>query len=231
MRPSLLVKLYRRLPPEGPVVGDERDTDSLGLYRMLARFRSRVARRYSEGTLHRLLASDDDEARRAAALALGLAGTMAGSNAVMAARLHDPDPVVRRLAENALWELWFRGGGESLSRELERLLNQRDLNAALAGLDRLVRNAPDFAEAINQRAIVHYRRGDYRAALRDCQRVLKLNPHHFGAQAGLAQCHLRLRQPRAALNAFRQALRIHPDLAEVADAVRALERSLGEGGR
>ena len=62
-------------------------------------------------------------------------------------------------------------------------------------------------------------------------RALSLNPHHFGAQAGMAQCLLNLRKHRAALKAFRQALRIHPHLDGIQDTIRALETALGEEGR
>jgi cytochrome c-type biogenesis protein CcmH/NrfG len=61
--------------------------------------------------------------------------------------------------------------------------------------------------------------------------VLKLNPYHFGAAAGLGQCQMHLGKYRAALKAFRQALRINPGLTEVLAAIQALETALGEEGR
>ena len=61
------------------------------------------------------------------------------------------------------------------------------------------------------------------------KRALELNPFHFGAQSGLAQCFVRLKKPRTALRAFRQALKINPDLDGVAESIRELEESLGEG--
>ncbi len=55
-----------------------------------------------------------------------------------------------------------------------------------------------------------------------------MNPHHFGAQAGLGQCYLQMRKHRAALKAFRAALRINPNMDGVAETIRALENALGE---
>jgi tetratricopeptide (TPR) repeat protein len=98
-------------------------------------------------------------------------------------------------------------------------------------LNDLIRTAPGFAEAYNQRAILHFRLEQYDRSVADCQAVLRLNPHHFGAQAGLGQCYLRLRRHRAALRAFRVALRINPHLDGIAETVRALENALGEEGR
>ncbi len=61
--------------------------------------------------------------------------------------------------------------------------------------------------------------------------MLKLNPHHFGALAGLGQCYLQQRKNKAALKAFRAAMRINPNLDGVAETIRAIENALGEEGR
>jgi tetratricopeptide (TPR) repeat protein len=96
-----------------------------------------------------------------------------------------------------------------------------------AELDELIRDAPEFAEAINQRAIWFFKRGEFARAAEDCEAVLRLNPHHFGAAAGMGQCLLKLNRPQAALRAFRQALAINPEL-DLYDTVRALESLEGE---
>ena len=123
-------------------------------------FRQQVSARYTEGTLCRLLESTDRESRRAAVLALGLFGGFE-SNAVVARALRDGDAIVRNLAVDALWSIWFRGDAEANNRELKRLMQLRDLEQATAGLDALIKKAPTFAEAYNQRAVFHFRRGDF----------------------------------------------------------------------
>src|SRR5262249_54615796 len=115
------------------------------------------------------------------------------------------------------------------ARELEQVVHRADKRSVLRGLHALIRQTNDFAEAYNQRAIVYYGLGDFRKAVADCETVLRLNPYHFGAAAGLAQCLLRLNQPHAALRAFRTALEINPNLDDVEAAVKALEEALGEG--
>jgi tetratricopeptide (TPR) repeat protein len=193
-------------------------------------FCKQVQDRYNEGTLLRVLTAGDVDTRRAAVFALGLLGSQA-VNEALAGCLHDEDEEVARLAGDALWTLWFRGSSPAHSDELHRLVRLRDPEKLLAALDDLIARAPNFAEAINQRAIVHFRLERYDRSAADCETVLKLNPHHFGAQSGLGQCYLRLRKNRAALRAFRVALRINPRLDGIAEAVRELENSLGDEGR
>jgi tetratricopeptide (TPR) repeat protein len=179
--------------------------------------------------LLRLLASPDPRARRAAVLAVGLVGTMT-ANAPLAARLRDDDADVARMAADALWSLWLRGDTPENGDELRRLTRLRDPERALAGLHELIRRAPRYAEAFNQRAVVLFRLGRYEQSIADCHRTLKLNPHHFGAHAGLGQCFLKLRKDRSALKAFRAALRINPHLDGIAETIRTLETALGEEG-
>lgn len=193
-------------------------------------FCKQVKQRYLEGTLLRLLEADYTLARRAAVFALGLLGSPAANDA-LAERLRDEDEGVARSAAEALWTLWFRGDSPAHSDQLYRSLRTRDGEKALASLDALIAQAPRFAEAYNQRAIRHFRLERYDRAAADCEAVLRLNPKHFGAQAGLGQCLLRLRRQRAALRAFRTALRINPHLNSVAEMVKTLENQPGEEGR
>jgi tetratricopeptide (TPR) repeat protein len=194
-------------------------------------FRKKVLERYTEATLVRLLLTGEVRARRAAAFTLGLLGSMEQANGPLAVCLHDDDREVQRLAADALWALWFGADTPAHCRELRRLVRLGSREETLAGLNRLIQKAPHFAEAYNQRAIVQFRLRSFECSAADCERVLELNPHHFGAQAGLGQCYLHLRRHRAALRAFRAALRINPRLDGVAAAIRDLEEALGEEGR
>jgi tetratricopeptide (TPR) repeat protein len=224
----LLVEYYNELPERR--LKEEAPAWRARLQAATETFRQRVAARYTEGTLLRLLESPSAQARQASLMALGLVGTMAGNRAV-AARLHDSSPDVRKVAVDTLWSLWFRADSDANNRELQRLMRMRDREKALAGLNELILHSPAYAEAYNQRAIVFYRMKQYERSVSDCEKVLQLNPVHFGARAGMAQAYLQLRKHRAALKAFREALRIHPHMEGVADTVRALETALGEEGR
>jgi tetratricopeptide (TPR) repeat protein len=209
--------------------GDDEELWAAGVQDAMREFRTAVRQRYSEGTLARLLRSTDARTRRAAVLALGLIGTIEVNPAV-AAVLHDDDPLVQRFAADALWELWFRGGTAEQNRRLQEVVHERDSETARATLDELIRQAPNYAEAYNQRAIGFFKRGEFVRAVDDCETTLRLNPHHFGAAAGLGQCFIKLGKPRAALRAFRTALEINPGLEQLRDTIRSLEEALNRGG-
>lgn len=221
-----LVALYRELPQLLPP--DDPDLWAARMHDRLRVFRHGVDRKYSEGTLQRLLNHPDVETRRAAVLALGLLGTM-DSNAPLASVLRDEDSQVAKMATDALWQLWFRGGTPDQNQELCRVIHLPDFQEVLAGLDDLLRESPGFAEVYNQRAIMYFRRGEYSRSATDCERTLQLNPYHFGAMAGLGQCFLKMRKPRSAVRCFRQAVETNPSLSHLHDTIAAVERSL-EGG-
>lgn len=226
MPTSLLMELFDRLPELRP--GDDEELWAAGARDAVREFRDGVRGRYTEGTLQRILASPDAKTRRAAVLALGLLGTM-DSNPAVAAVLHDADTLVQRFAADALWELWFRGGTAEQNARLRDAARNPDAVKARADLDDLIHQAPSFAEAYNQRAIWYFKRGEFARAAEDCEAVLRLNPFHFGAAAGLGQCFAKIGKPRAAIRAYRTALDINPALEHLRDTIRQLERSLGRG--
>jgi tetratricopeptide (TPR) repeat protein len=227
VRQPLLLQYYQLLP--------EHEGAAAPTFRKgLGKFKRNVEARYNEGTLERLLSASSPEARQAAVLALGLSGSMA-VNGSLARCLHDDDPTVRALADEALWAVWFRGDLPEHNEELQRLIRLRvgdksagDVEAAFTAL---IRRAPRFAEAYNQRAVFYFRRGNLARAIADCEKVLKLNPFHFGAASGLGQCFLRQKKLRAALRTYRRAARINPNLDGVHEAIASLERMLGEEGK
>jgi tetratricopeptide (TPR) repeat protein len=222
----LLVELYDRLPELRP--GDDEELWAAGVQEALREFRTAVRERYTEGTLQRLLQSPDIKTRRATVLALGLIGTM-DSNPLLAAVLHDRDPIVQRFAADTLWEVWFRGGTAEQNWQLRQAVAQSDSAKARAELDELIRVAPHFAEAYNQRAIWFFKRGEYARAADDCETVLRLNPYHFGAAAGLGQCCMKMGKPRTAIRAFRTALEINPALEHLHDTIRSLQEAIERG--
>ena len=80
---SLLVEAYTKLPQ--PRAGDDPDLFVAGIEAGLGEFLAEVRAKYTEGTLQRLLASPVTDARRAAALAVGLVGGMKSNPALAAA--------------------------------------------------------------------------------------------------------------------------------------------------
>jgi len=189
----------------------------------------------------RALREGDVPARREALSWLAQFGDASAVEPVVA-RLRDPDPAVRELAEAALWAIWSRSGDPETDRLLEaggRLLAAGRLRAALGAFERVVRRRPDFAEGYNKRATVLYHLGDYEGSLADIAETLRRNPHHFGALSGAGLCLVEQERPREALLYFERALEINPNLRSVrvmAEQLRRLTRGSrvdapGEPGR
>lgn len=144
-------------------------------------FQSRVEARYSEATLQRLVSAREVRARQAAVSALGLFGSFE-SNAVLASALADEDPTVQEMARASLWAVWFRADTPRNAERLRLGVQLRDrgrLDEAYRLASDIIEQAPDFAEAYNQRAITSFMLGHLNESATDCIRTLELNPYHI----------------------------------------------------
>lgn len=127
--------------------------------------------------------------------------------------LKNPDETIRNRATHQLWRIWFQQKGIiglEMIRRAQTMLESGDADAAEATLTELITDQPDFAEAWNRRAVLYYMQGRYRAAIADCETVIRLNPIHFGALHGLGLCQAAIGNYRDAIHSFRQALEIQP---------------------
>ena len=171
------------------------------------------------------LGRSDVETRRQAAAWLGEVGRMEDAPALLKV-LRDPDPVVRALAEHALWQVWSRSGDpevDALFQEGVAQMSQRDGPAAIATFSRIIEKRPEFAEGWNKRATVYFLMGEYQKSLADCDEVVKRNPSHFGALSGYGQIYLQLNEPERALSYFERALTVNPNLEQVERVIEELK--------
>ena len=90
----------------------------------------------------------------------------------------------------------------------------RDYPGAATILDKLVESAPDWAEAWNQRATIRYLLRDFEGSLADIDRVLALEPKHFGALSGQAIILMHQGKMAAGQLVLRKAVEIDPFLSE-----------------
>ncbi|GAB4175749.1 MAG: tetratricopeptide repeat protein [Thalassobaculales bacterium] len=124
-----------------------------------------------------------------------------------------------------IWQAWMAGADEAqnlLMRMGVSAMQRDDLKAALLHFNALVRQAPNFAEAWNKRATVHFLMGDDDASVADIYRTLELEPRHFGALSGLAGIFLKYDRLEGALRTYEKALSIHPHLEGAEEQVKAL---------
>ena len=142
---------------------------------------------------------------------------------------HTSDPAEAHGLEQRIWQVWLESDDAAVSRLMERgivALRSQQYPTALQAFDRLVAQAPEFAEGWNKRATVHYLMGNWRASVRDIQRTLALEPRHFGALFGLGLIYDALEQPEAALRSFEATLTLNPHSASTRQMIERLRRQL-----
>ncbi|SDF45881.1 Tfp pilus assembly protein PilF [Limimonas halophila] len=177
---------------------------------------------------------------------IALAAVLAGGHVAAPAHADQTDPRLdslfaelddaesyaegQRIAEK-IWSIWYEHEDPQV-REImargQRAMESRQLAAALAAFDQAVRLDPDYAEAWNKRATIHFMLGNYEKSLADIERVLALAPRHFGALSGRGLCHMKLGNPRKALDAMEKSLAIHPQQPGTRARAEQLRDRLGE---
>jgi tetratricopeptide (TPR) repeat protein len=130
-----------------------------------------------------------------------------------------------------IWDIWMRSGRDDtdvmMSRVTANMAGQH-YGLALLLLDEVTELAPDFAEAWNKRAALHYRMGEYAGALEDIEKALKLEPRHFGALAVKSAILADMSNWPDALAAYRAALAINPHLTSRHKVLPELERQAAQ---
>ena len=132
-----------------------------------------------------------------------------------------------KATEEKIWELWSRSDSataEVLLGQAIVAMNASENAASLEILDRIVAAYPTYAEAWNRRATLHFMLGNYETSLSDIEKVLDLEPRHFGALAGRGMIYQRQGKWSAALSAFKEALSMNPNMAGVKNAVQELSK-------
>ena len=192
-----------------------------------------VRAQWSPSDISQLMIESGAHARCAAALVLGLIGSMEDAPA-LAVALKDEDVEVSTMAEHALWSIWFRACSSSASepfRQGTTLIASQSYAPAVACFDRAIEADPSFAEAYHQRAIAYFFLSQWECAVADCSRTVRRVPMHFAAVVDMGHCHIHRRDFSRALRCYRHALRIHPRLSEIADVVARLESPIGQTDR
>jgi Flp pilus assembly protein TadD len=144
-------------------------------------------------------------------------------------RLAQPDLRNWDVVEQQIYQAWSRSGSPSadyLLRQGRDALEAEDFAAAYDHLTALTDHAPDFAEGWNARATLLFHMGAYGPSIADIQRVLALEPRHFGALTGLGIMLEEMGEMEDALGAFRAAHAIHPHRPDIDDAITRIEQEL-----
>lgn len=146
------------------------------------------------------------------------------------AELAEPGREDWRRIEREITRIWSRSGSDAIDLLLRRgteALEAEDYAAAVEHFTALTDHAPDFAEGWNARATTFFLMGEYALAIADIERVLALNPRHFGALTGLAIMLEQIGEVRYALEALRAVRALNPNRPNIDEALARLDRLTG----
>ena len=128
------------------------------------------------------------------------------------------DPEDAHHIAESIERLWLQSQSDTANLLMQRVtasVMAEQYPLALSLLDRLVALAPDWAEAWNQRATTRFLTGDTDGAMSDIDQVIKLEPRHFGALAGMGMILRGAGLNKSALEIFNKVLGIYPLEADI----------------
>ena len=137
-----------------------------------------------------------------------------------------PDDATAQAITNQIWIYWTTPADPVLAARMKDVLELRqraDFPGVIALLDDIVTDYPTYAEAWNQRATVYYLLRNFDQSMSDIEKVLELEPRHFGALVGRAVMYREQGKDALALKDMAAALAIHPFLVERAMFPELLE--------
>jgi tetratricopeptide (TPR) repeat protein len=140
-----------------------------------------------------------------------------------------PDEDSAKQVESRIWALWVASGSDTANLLMTRAraaIDTNDLDLAIELLDATIKLKPDYVEAWNRRATLHYMRKEFGESLLDIQQVLRLEPRHFGALSGLGMILQEFGDDKHALEVFRRALEVNPHLQKIPDLVKSLSEKV-----
>jgi tetratricopeptide (TPR) repeat protein len=123
----------------------------------------------------------------------------------------DPGDAQRIAA--SIERIWLQYDSDTANLLMQRAtvsMQAQNYPLAVSLFDKLVALEPDWAEAWNQRATTRFLTGDMDGAMADINRVLKLEPRHFGALAGMGMILQGAGLEKSALEIFKKTLGIYP---------------------
>ena len=125
------------------------------------------------------------------------------------------DPVTAQVIQGRIWSLWFEHDDPQvrmLMDEGRAAMDARRFDEALELFSEVIERDPNYAEGWNRRATLYYLMGRFEKSLADINKVLALEPRHFGALSGRGLVLIRLDRLHEAIDAFQAALEVNPHM-------------------
>ncbi|MEX3014449.1 tetratricopeptide repeat protein [Gymnodinialimonas hymeniacidonis] len=133
-------------------------------------------------------------------------------------RLANPELRNWEVVEQEVYQRWQISGSASADYLLRRgieAIEAQDYDAAYDHLTALTDHAPDFAEGWNARARLFVEQQMYGPAIADLQRVLALEPRHFGALVSMGLMLEDMGDFDRAREAYELAHDLHPNQPDI----------------
>ena len=135
------------------------------------------------------------------------------------------------LLETKIWSIWNEHPtNNKLTERLEfgtELMQYGDYNFALRVFDNIIVTDPKWSEGWNKRATVYFLMSQFKDSLDDIEKVLNIEPRHFGALSGQARIFLKLQKYEKAIKSIERALKFYPSFKS-REMIPEIERLIRE---
>jgi tetratricopeptide (TPR) repeat protein len=135
------------------------------------------------------------------------------------------------LLEEKIWSIWNEHPtNNKLTEKLEfgtELMQYGDYNYALRVFDNIIVTDPEWSEAWNKRATLYFLMSQFKNSLDDIDKVLDIEPRHFGALSGQARIFIKLQKYEKAIKSIERALRFYPSFKS-GEMIPEIERLIRE---
>jgi len=135
------------------------------------------------------------------------------------------------LLEAKIWSIWNEHPtNNKLTERLElgtELMQYGDYNYALRVFDNIIVTDPKWSEAWNKRATVYFLMSQFKDSLDDIDKVLNIEPRHFGALSGQARIFIKLQKYEKAIKSIERALKFYPSFKS-GEMIPEIERLIRE---
>ena len=135
------------------------------------------------------------------------------------------------LLEEKIWSIWNKHPtNNKLTDKLEfgtELMQYGDYDFALKVFENIIITDPKWSEAWNKRATVYFLMNQLTNSLDDIDKVLNIEPRHFGALSGQARIFIKLQKYEKAIKSIERALTFYPSFRS-REMIPEIERLIRE---
>lgn len=133
-------------------------------------------------------------------------------------QLKTDDYIIALKTEKKIWKIWSTHPSNDrkglrltdMLAQGDLLITKKDFNKAIDIFSLIISIDSKWAEAWNKRASVLYLSGRYEDSIKDIEKVLQLEPRHFGALSGFGLNQIELKNYKAALKIYQEVQNIYP---------------------